>query len=948
MNKSSKKILCMGLSAAVLLSVTGISAFAGDYGKYTVTYDDSVWTRAAETTDNSVAIDGTNIISGLQNTKKFFDVTTETDGCISGDLYLKLTAKDEYTTSTGDSAGYLNITSGGKSKSVTSGVYNYSMLFKVTKHTDDVSNKLLMSARMTNDVTWNYALKVVGLSDSQRAGSLCIGLGGVDYDNSNMQSGYNTWTAADAWYKYYININYYTNKVTVGITNMTTGEELFRPYTAVFDPTANSGKLSKLDTTVTTSVRRYGADYSIDDVAENREIFIYKDKAVDDSGDSITASVKFANDVPASAYNPPYNGEGREPMLVLASYDNNGRQININSVKPEIKRTKGAADAVTWNDVSVSVSKTEAYDHADAYIWQSVEEMLPLCAPSEGTPEYTTDEGGNLVLSGAVENLEAAQMIINGERVFDDIHFDNKVTYAVIQPGAYEGGSEAFKKSLYTGETEFNTEDGSYSLQCKIKAATGDYKLIVYTAADGYKAYDFSHVSLYCNELNDDIKNNAALSEEEKRTEVINLIDTYKTALGIDAQAYTRLPDSVKTEIADAVLAHEDFTSNEELNAFIETFDMSGLLFINADNTDILADYLAAAAEEPGRFNTTAVKRFNELTAEEKAGILNSYTGKALPEDFDGELVYDMYNLLYKDVTYYEQLSEFICDEDNLFGFEEKDIEEYNSSSNKSGILKTFLARLKGSVNSMDDVRGAFKYALKNPEKQSYGGGGGGGGGGGSSSSSQSVGGAIYNKPSAAAEELKPDTGLTEEKNKDFEDLSESHWAYKAVMSLKKEGIINGISDSLFAPEDNVTREQFVKLLTSGLRMTGVEAEFEFSDVKKDDWFHNAVGAAIRAGIANGISETEFGVGLDITREQAAVMVKRAADKRGMSLTGADKQEFSDEDSISDYAREAVKSLSGAGIINGNEGRFEPRNSLTRAEAAQILYGFFSAAGLIK
>ena len=315
----------------------------------------------------------------MQNAKKFFNVTTETDGCISGDSYLKLSAKDEYASSTGDKVDYLTLTSGGKSKSVTSGVYNYSMLFKVGKRTDDMSNKLLMSARMTNDVTWNYALKVVGLSDSQRSNSLCIGLGGVDFDNSNMQSGYNSWTTADAWYKYYININYYTNQVTVGITNMTTGEELFSPYIAEFDPTANSNKLAKLDTTVTTLVCRYGADYSIDDVTETRDIFIYKDKTVDDSGDTITASVKFANDVPVSAYNPPYNGEGHEPMLILVVYDDDNRQINLNSVKPTIERIKGITDDVTWEDVSVSINKAEGYNQAEAYIWQSVEEMLPLC-----------------------------------------------------------------------------------------------------------------------------------------------------------------------------------------------------------------------------------------------------------------------------------------------------------------------------------------------------------------------------------------------------------------------------------------------------------------------------------------------------------------------------------------------------------------------------------------
>ena len=293
------------------------------------------------------------------------------------------------------------------------------------------------------------------------------------------------------------------------------------------------------------------------------------------------------------------------------------------------------------------------------------------------------------------------------------------------------------------------------------------------------------------------------------------------------------------------------------------------------------------------------------MSTENKTEILSSYIGNTLPEEFDSELIYAMYSLSYKNVTYYEQLSEFINDTDNLYGFAESDIKEYNDSTNKSGILKTFNMRLKGGINSIEDVHTAFSYALANPEEQSYNSGGGTSSSGGSKSGS--VGGGTYVPiviPGADAE----DNPVPDEEYVDaFNDLDKSHWAYNAVMLLRKEGIIDGMSDNIFAPNDNVTREQFVKMLTLGLRMTGVEAEVEFSDVKESDWFYNAVGAAVRAGIVNGISETEFGVGMAITREQAAVMVKRAADNRSISLTSRDVPEFSDMESVSDYAQDAVK-----------------------------------------
>lgn len=304
------------------------------------------------------------------------------------DSYLKLTAKDEYAAVRDklSSGNFLSITSGGNRPCVTSGVYDYSMLFKVNKRTDDVSNKLLMSARMENDLTWNYALKVVGLSAAQSepvgnlgSDAISIGLGGVDSDNGNMQKGCNNWTRADAWYKYHININYYTKKVTVGVTNMTTGEEVFTPYVADIDTTANNGKYTKLGTTVRTNVVRYGADYAIDEVRESRDIFVCGGAEVDDSGDTVKATVKLANDVHKGAYNPAYNGTEHEPLVIIASYNADNVLIGVNSVKPTIARTKESTDNLTWQDVEVSVEKKDGYNHAKVFLWKSMGDMMPMC-----------------------------------------------------------------------------------------------------------------------------------------------------------------------------------------------------------------------------------------------------------------------------------------------------------------------------------------------------------------------------------------------------------------------------------------------------------------------------------------------------------------------------------------------------------------------------------------
>ena len=114
----------------------------------------------------------------------------------------------------------------------------------------------------------------------------------------------------------------------------------------------------------------------------------------------------------------------------------------------------------------------------------------------------------------------------------------------------------------------------------------------------------------------------------------------------------------------------------------------------------------------------------------------------------------------------------------------------------------------------------------------------------------------------------------------------------------------------------------------------------EFSDVKDTDWAYPYISVAVSAGIVNGVSEKEFAQETDITREMAAVMLYRVVGLQKKALGGSGK-EFKDGDFVSGYAKEAVKALGSAEIIKGDEnGNFNPNNSLTRAEAAVLIYNF--------
>ena len=107
----------------------------------------------------------------------------------------------------------------------------------------------------------------------------------------------------------------------------------------------------------------------------------------------------------------------------------------------------------------------------------------------------------------------------------------------------------------------------------------------------------------------------------------------------------------------------------------------------------------------------------------------------------------------------------------------------------------------------------------------------------------------------------------------------------------------------------------------------------EFTDVPKEAWYSVYIAAAAEAGIVKG-NQGAFGVGLPISRQDAAVMLARA-----LSIDGsAEEQPFTDEDEIADYAVNAVKALAEMKVLEGyDDGAFRPKNTLTRAEAAVII-----------
>lgn len=195
-------------------------------------------------------------------------------------------------------------------------------------------------------------------------------------------------------------------------------------------------------------------------------------------------------------------------------------------------------------------------------------------------------------------------------------------------------------------------------------------------------------------------------------------------------------------------------------------------------------------------------------------------------------------------------------------------------------------------------------------------------------------------------EEKKVETSKEEETQKEekpvtnfsFNDVS-GHWAEEYINTLTSRNIINGKTESSFAPEDNITRAEIVTLL---FRLSGAQGEYSaagFADVNDNDWCKDAVAWSKEKGIAKGVSDSEFKPEDLVTREQIAVFIIRFCEYMGYELAeNKDTTEFSDNEGVSSWASDSIEKAVKSGIINGFEdGTLLPRYTATRAQVAKML-----------
>jgi len=181
-----------------------------------------------------------------------------------------------------------------------------------------------------------------------------------------------------------------------------------------------------------------------------------------------------------------------------------------------------------------------------------------------------------------------------------------------------------------------------------------------------------------------------------------------------------------------------------------------------------------------------------------------------------------------------------------------------------------------------------------------------------------------------------------------FTDVTSGDWFYDAVAYVYDKGMMEGTTDTTFAPAMNLTRSMIAQVLYNLEERPEAPGAAGFPDVAAGAWYADAVNWAAARGIVKGYDTGAFGPEDSVTREQLAAILYRYAQAKGYDTTqgGMAVREFSDSASISDWAQEAMAWAVNAQVLSGKgNGVLDPQGTATRAEVAQMLMNFVEHVG---
>lgn len=469
-------------------------------------------------------------------------------------------------------------------------------------------------------------------------------------------------------------------------------------------------------------------------------------------------------------------------------------------------------------------------------------------------------------------------------------------------------------------------DDGSFRYSYRLNGDGGVYEMNVIALADKLRYQAESNRYYTQDDLNRIAQNEFSAANAAEQFEA--LLETYTDILPTA---------SIEERQSAAAYLLEEKKQNNGFADFV-ALDVSyraALVFFKLQNAETTAEFEEILKANKTVFDYESLSAYNAyqnmLDATGRTEVLRAVMATDSDHISGYAAVFNEKTILTAVATMTNwRLMEDLLDQNRSL-LTELDFEKYDALCDKD-LNERVDKQIAGKSNiaTLSDLCKAINKAMN--ESQTSGSGKQNG-----SSGSSSGGGGGGGKLLSTTPTVKDDTPQTPPASAHFSDMADTAWAVEAVEALYAKHIVNGKAANVFAPNDWVTREEFVKMLQ--LCLPGDEGENtpKFEDVNENDWYYAYIRLAYSRGLVQGISPAAFGVGQNITREDMAVLICRALETK-RSLTVGD-MIYTDEDAIASYAADSVKKLANYRIISGMEdGSFMPKKNASRAEAAVLLY----------
>lgn len=606
------------------------------------------------------------------------------------------------------------------------------------------------------------------------------------------------------------------------------------------------------------------------------------------AGDSITAAFKAVNN----------STEDINATLIMVHKGADGAIKGVSAAD-----ATAYAQTTAYKKVTSELSNYVTGDIVEAYLWNSLQGMLPLADGkkitsdtkntielSKGIPAADTQESISadvtnpsaddmkMTVSGtsARKNGTVTVYVLKPDKKLEDLTVDNFSSYVdyVGQTVSEEDGSYSFCYDVTNGQ-----EGKTYTAYAGgDTAAEKKYTNIIFFSAPFVRLVVKAMENANAKDISDMLSNNKYVTDLADLSDFTTDDIPLNSVLNLDLSEYNELIDyaekeNFKERVAIA-LEHGNFDKKE----------------------DIVQLFVESVTTETANQNTykELLEKINANSWSELEKTLNNDSYKALIQlDWDGSYA------------------------------------SIKNNREKTEILYKTLAN-KYTFENFETLRTAFEEESKNLIGKSSGGSGGGGRG-------KEI---SYGTKLVLPEKLAPIDEKTEEKTV-FEDLNSVPWAEEAIQALADKQILSGTGDNKFEPNLNITREQFVKIVVSAFELYDENAQARhFMDVEPNSWYEKYVASAVNCGIIYGMDEEHFGVGKELSRAEMATILARVCKYKSIELS--DKTEeiaYSDSADIPPYAYDSIMEMSKAGVMNGvGNNIFAPMKKTTRAMAARVIW----------